>query len=188
MVVTHKELKQRIEKLPLQGPSPDADHAYMILPTLPNFRIEGKFYILLTNVQILFDLREDYALGMLARTFNEQYGFVEEDSSNDEQLETNPNAMECLKYCFDEARKYKESSVPRKSSFKILQEKMQLHKCPDFAKNWMKKKGVDEKQSIDLYRTDVFMADKVSKVQLSLCLSLRHTNTHRDKHVTKQTS
>ncbi|MCO5591399.1 hypothetical protein L7F22_045382 [Adiantum nelumboides] len=101
MVLMHKELRQRIEKLPLQGSTPDADQAYMLLLMLPKFCIEGKSYILLTEVQMLLDLREDYGLGMLARYVNENHGFVEEDSFDDERLETNPNTMKCLRYCFE---------------------------------------------------------------------------------------
>ncbi|MCO5555934.1 hypothetical protein L7F22_009478, partial [Adiantum nelumboides] len=163
MVLTHKELRQRIEKVPLQGPALDAKQAYMLLPMLPKFHIEGKSYILLTDVQMLFDLHEDYALGMLARYINEQHGFVEQDSSDDERLETNTNALECLQYCFKKAREYKRSGVPSESTFKSLQDKMQLDKCSDSAKKWMEKQGVKERQSIDLYQIDVFMADKESE-------------------------
>ncbi|MCO5601367.1 hypothetical protein L7F22_055487 [Adiantum nelumboides] len=145
MIVTHKDIRKRIEKVPLQGLEVDVDQAYMLLPMLLEFCIEMKSYILLTDEQMLFDLHEDYALGMLAIYFDEQHGFVEEDSSDDKRLETNPNMMECLKHCFEEARRYKESKLPRKSTFKSLQEKMQLHKYPHSALKWMKKQVVEER-------------------------------------------
>ncbi|MCO5597788.1 hypothetical protein L7F22_051870 [Adiantum nelumboides] len=149
---------------------------------LLEFRIEIKSYILLIDVQMLFDLHEDYALRMLAIYFDEQQGFVEEDSSDDKRLETNINAMECLKHCFEEARKYKESGLPSKYTFKSLQEKMQLHKCSHSARMWMKKQAVGESQSIDLFRPDIYMADEDSEVHLSRSLSLFYT--HRRKFMT----
>ncbi|MCO5614045.1 hypothetical protein L7F22_068325 [Adiantum nelumboides] len=90
---------------------------------LPRFFIEEKTYMLLTDVQTLFNLREDYALGMLARYLNKQHGFVEEDSSDDKRLETNPNAMKCLRYYFEEARKYKESGLPKNQHSKVFKKK-----------------------------------------------------------------
>ena len=49
------------------------------LPALPTFTILEKEYVLLHDIQVLFNLREDYFLALIAQQMEEEQEWVHED-------------------------------------------------------------------------------------------------------------
>lgn len=41
-----------------------------MVPILPSFNIDGEEYILLHDILHIFNLRKDYALGLIAQSYN----------------------------------------------------------------------------------------------------------------------
>ncbi len=60
------------------------------LPALPRFTILQKEYFLLHDIQVLFNLREDYCLALIAQQMEEEQDWVVEDPK-----------LESLNTCFD---------------------------------------------------------------------------------------
>lgn len=75
-----------------------------ILPILPKFHIGGRAYVLLTDIQHVFNMREDYALSKIAKFQEEQDGWVSDDNSDEEKLESNYDAKDCQRICFNQAK------------------------------------------------------------------------------------
>ena len=138
----------------------DPNQAYMMLPMLPCFAIDGKSYLLLSDIQKLFEIREDTALGILAHNLEDCKTFIEEDGVEEEQMEFSMGSFDCLKLCFEKAKKYREETLPTEEEFRQLQTKMKLFEKPDSAKRWLKKKPVEESSSIDLYRPELLASDE----------------------------
>ena len=66
------------------------------LPIVPDFQIEGSWYILLSDVQKVFSIQEDYALAAIAKIAEQSDGFESDDSQEFLDLEENFDAVECL--------------------------------------------------------------------------------------------
>ena len=85
------------------------------LPALPTFKILEKEYILLHDIQVLFNLREDYCLALIAQQMHEEQDWVLQDPIL-ENLNTCFDPDTALKTCFIEANKHK-GEIPSEAEF-----------------------------------------------------------------------
>lgn len=79
----------------------------LILPILPEFYFGDRAYLLLADIQNVFNILEDYALSKIAKFQELEDGWVSDDASDDEKMEFNFDAKECLRKCFDNNEVYK---------------------------------------------------------------------------------
>ena len=85
------------------------------LAALPVFTILEKEYVLLHDIQVLFNLREDYCLALIAQQKEEEQDWVLEDPKL-ECLNTCFDPEAALQLCFDEALQYK-ADAPTDAEF-----------------------------------------------------------------------
>ena len=101
------------------------------LPVLPSFPIDGKEYLLLSDIQRSLDLREDEALAILAQRWNFNLGTQENPFKYSDFVLPDPvlgdlnvcyDQSIALHKCFEDASKYKE---PTKEEFDEARERLQ---------------------------------------------------------------
>lgn len=73
LTLEQKKLIQFESIKELQNVDKDAlNDGEIALPTLPTFTIMEKEYVLLHDIQVLFNLREDYCLALIAQQMEEE--------------------------------------------------------------------------------------------------------------------
>lgn len=96
-----------------------------VVPFLPTFKIGEFEYVLLHDVQAIFNLREDFALAALVQSckLDVEVGI---DDDKLQSLEDNFNSQDCLSMCFKEACQSEEHHQINEESFQALQAEMKL--------------------------------------------------------------
>lgn len=131
-------LKTAIVKTVTSVQTENLDTWGLVLPIMPKFNIEGRAYILLSDIQNVFNKRENHALAKIAKYQEEHEGWVLDDTWQDEQLECNYNAKDCHHICFNQAKKYRDVvNVPNEKTFLTVQEKYGYDKLKDSSAKWM---------------------------------------------------
>ena len=101
------------------------------LPLLPSFPIDGKEYVLLSDIQRSLDLREDKALAILAQRWNLNLGTKENPVKYTDFVIPDPvlgdlnvcyDQSVALHKCFEEASKYQE---PTKEEYEEARQRLQ---------------------------------------------------------------
>lgn len=77
------------------------------IPTLPSFIIENKEYLLLHDIQVIFNLREDYTLGVIAQALEYEKERVVEDPVLG-SLDCSFYPKNALEVCFKEGKAYEQ--------------------------------------------------------------------------------
>ena len=85
------------------------------VPALPTFKILEKEYVLLHDIQVLFNLREDYCLALIAQQMHEEQDWVLQDPTL-EKVNTCFDPNMALEACFEEAKKH-EGEIPSEAEF-----------------------------------------------------------------------
>ena len=138
------------------------------LATLPTYYFEGKPFLLMEDIQMVFDMREDQCLGCFAQYSEVDSGFVDfEDNcplnvldAGDTNFVPKENVGTiilpiCAEY---------EQGLPTEEEFDALQEKLDLHKM---GREQGKEKDEEPKtlqRSIDIYDEKLLDYDESRKV------------------------
>ncbi len=137
------------------------------VPIFPEFKIEGKQYILLSDIQKVFSIREDYALAAIAKTTEQNEGFESDDSQEFLDLEENFNPIECLTICFNKAREHREKGhILRDKEFEAFQRECGFDRLEDSTKAIIERDTEDVASSKDLYKRETFSYDETEEVCL----------------------
>lgn len=88
------------------------------IPCLPSFIFDGREYVLLHDIQVLFELREDYALATLAQNLEGTEWVLEDPNLG--SLQTMYDPEKALELCFREAKEY-EKELPTEEEFQDAQ-------------------------------------------------------------------
>lgn len=140
------------------------------LPLFPTYCFNDMEYVLLNDIQHLFDLREDFALAILANWGEFDDGFVDSgpcplailDTEGDNFIEKEEASLLCIQM-IDEFEKF---GLPNDEEFKHLQETLGIS---DMGLEGQSSKSalshMDEtKSSIDLYNDIIFDMDETPQV------------------------
>lgn len=89
---SHLDLDAIRNELPAKGEVYTDAFEIVLVPLLPSFRIDGKNYVLLTDIQTLFNIRQDYALAILAQNLEEDAQFL--DAEDDKYILMDSNVRD----------------------------------------------------------------------------------------------
>ena len=99
------------------------------VPVLPSFPFSDKQYILVTDLQNVFNIREDYCLAVIAQNHEEHEIFLDDTVNKYALVDSSVKDSEyidgkrALSMIFADARRYEET-LPTEEEFKALQEQM----------------------------------------------------------------
>lgn len=137
------------------------------LPIVPDFQIEGNWYILL-----VFSIREDYALATISKIIEKNEGFESNDSQEFLDLEENFDARECLVLCFNNAKEYRETGNNLSDKYFIeFQRQCGYDKLQVSTKDFTERDTIEGRSTVegsdtvDLYRLDTFLHDETEEVR-----------------------
>ena len=140
------------------------------LPILPEFQIEGNRYVLLSDIQKVFSIREDYALAAIAKTTEQNEGFESDDSQEFLDLEENFDPIECLTICFNKAKGHREKGqILSDEDFEAFQRECGFDQLEDSTNAFIERDTTDVSSSIDLYKRETFLYDETEEVCLYNC-------------------
>ena len=158
-------LKQNISKTVQSAGEVDVMSHSLQLPILPEFQIEGNRYILLSDIQKVFSIREDYALAAIAKTAEQNDGFESDDSEDFLELEENFDPVECLALCFNKAKEQREKGqILSDKDFAAFQREIGYDKLEDSTKDFIERDTKEGSSSIDLFKKDTFLYDETEEV------------------------
>lgn len=136
------------------------------IPALPSFIIENKEYILLHDIQVIFNLREDYTLRVIAQALEDEKEWVLEDPVLG-SLDCNFDPKNALELCFNEAKQY-EKSLPTEEDFQDTQFSLNHHtQSLDELVNASEPeepKDVLKESSIDIWTDNTMVSDENHQV------------------------
>ena len=160
-------LKSDVSKTAQSPGKLDIMNNQLQLPILPDFTIEGNKYILLSDIQKVFSIWEDYALGAIAKMAEQNDGFESDDSQELLELEENFNPVECMTICFNRAREQREKSdFLTNKDFQAFQRQCGFDKLQDSTKDFIERDTTEGGNSIDLYKSDTFLYDETEEVSI----------------------
>ena len=143
----------------------DIESSNYAVPMIPGVVIDGKDYVFLYDIECMFNLREDYAISLIAQASRLDKEVGIEDDPALLALETNFDPAEALSICFKEAAEYEE---PDEAAFQLTKASMNL---PPLYKP--KSKTEQEGRGMNLWKDDILVSDENEKVMsLSLQLNL----------------
>ena len=143
------------------------------LPMFPTYIFNGREYVLLGDIQWLFDLREDYCLACLARWGDLDNNFVDSSPCPIAVLDTKgadfKEKEDAALFCTQMIEKYEEQGLPTEEEFHATQEKLGITNMgkEERSSTSMEPKMDETKSSIDIYREAIFEMDEEPQVRAS---------------------
>ena len=134
----------------------DIESSNYAVPMIPRVVIDGKEYVFLYDIECMFNLREDYAISLIAQASRLDKEVGIEDDPALLALETNFDPAEALSICFKEAAEYEE---PDEAAFQLTKASMNLP--PLYKPN---PKTEHEGRGINLWKDDILVSDENEKV------------------------
>ena len=160
--------------------TPDVEDVYddsMIVTALPTFFFNGKSYILVSHIQHLYNLREDYCLAIIAEGCDAAKGFVDiEEEPNEEFLkldtdtsvESFVDANNALALCVRRANELAPSL--KDEDFEERQVNLGIHNFGrEFLQTWSKqKRDARVEKSVNLNKDKFISKDENQQVNFYL--------------------
>ena len=144
------------------SPTDEDELGDLPVPIPPMFIINGKKYVLMTDIQHVFYLREDYCLAIIAQSLEDNDGFIDLEfdqdyfgiDSNVSDTDFHP-ALEIIAKMFRDAEEY-ERNLPIEEEFLARQSRLNLSR----------RASVQERPSgsIDVWEKSLLVSDENQKV------------------------
>ena len=128
------------------------------MPMLSSVLIGGKDYVFLHDIECMSNLREDYAISLIAQASRLDKEVGIEDDHSLLALETTFDPAEALAMCFKEAEQFQE---PDESAFQRTQQAMNLSAV---YRGKLKEEAGLEGRGVNLWKDELLVADENEKV------------------------
>ena len=146
--------------------------ALQCLPSFPTYCFNEREYLLLSDIQYLYEMREDFCLAVLARWGNLDKGFVDSSTSalallntkGDDFIDKEHAAIVCTSAFAD----YEKEGLPSEEEFRLIQERLGVSEMGiDVSSNINESSRIDEsKISIDLFTDAIYDLDEDPQVRV----------------------
>jgi len=142
------------------------------LPSFPTYCFNGKEYLLLSDIQYLYEMREDFCLAILARWGDLDKGFVDSIPSALDFLNTKGDDFidkeQAALMCTSSFSEYENQVLPSEEDFRLIQERLGVSDMGiDASTNLNDPSQIDEsKSSIDLYTDAFYELDEEPQVRV----------------------
>lgn len=150
----------------------DELNSLQLLPTFPTYCFDGKEYLLLSDIQYLYEMREDFCLAVLAKWGQLDKDFVDSSPSALALLNTKGDDFldkeQASFLCASAFEEYEEQGLPTEEEFRLIQERLGIADMGLEGTNTLNELDPKDeaKGSIDLYSNVLYELDEEPQVNL----------------------
>lgn len=141
----------------------------LCIPTFPSYFVNNKYYVLLNDIQHLFDLREDYCLAMLARWGELNTGFIDYtpcqlallDTDTENFIGKRDAGVLCTNLCLQ----YESHGLPSEEQISEIQLRLGIENMGIDDASYREPVETRPGYSIDLYKETILEEDENPQVK-----------------------
>jgi len=146
----------------------DESNERVPVPVLPSFPFGDKQYVLITDLQNVFNIREDYCLAIIAQNLEQDKNFIDPEMSKFSLIDSAVkdtefmNAAQALAMIFADAKQYEET-LPTEEEFLAMQARLGL---TEMGRDTTGGSSAVNNESVNLWNKTSLVEDENQKVSL----------------------